>query len=336
MPSHLPPKGQLTGSPLTTDNSQLAMVLAIDLGGTKLATAAFSDDGTLSQREVVPLDGRKGREVGELIAGQVKKYIHASPPMAIGICVPGISRVATGTVWAPNIPGWDDYPLISEVEAVTGDIPVTMDSDRACCMFGELWKGNARGCRNAIYLAVGTGIGAGILIDGNILRGSRDIAGAVGWMALDKPFEEKYISCGCFEYYASGDGIAKFTRETLSATPAYQGELSAITRASISAHDVFHALEHGDPFAERIFGDVIQYWGMAAANLVSIFNPEKVIFGGGVFGPAARFISQIKEEASRWGQPVSMKQVTFEASALGGDAAIYGAARIALGKISTH
>jgi glucokinase len=181
---------------------------------------------------------------------------------------------------------------------------------------------------------VGTGIGAGILVDGNILRGSRDIAGAVGWMALDKPFQDKYISCGCFEYYASGDGIAKFTRETLSSTPAYQGELSARPQSSITAHDVFHALENGDPFAERIFGDVIQYWGMAAANLVSIFNPEKVIFGGGVFGPAVKFIQRIKEEAAKWGQPVSMKQVVFEASALGGDTAIYGAARLALGKLS--
>ena len=84
----------------------------------------------------------------------------------------------------------------------------------------------------------------------------------------------------------------------------------------------------------RVLSEVTQYWGMGAANLVSIFNPEKVIFGGGVFGPAVKFIQRIKEEASKWGQPISMEQVVFEASALGGDAAIYGAARIALDKLS--
>lgn len=312
------------------------MVLGIDLGGTKLALASFSDDGTLSHKEVTGLEGRSGKDVGRLITDQIRKHMRsaASAVKAIGISVPGISRLATGTVWAPNIPGWEDYPIISEIKAVVNDIPVAMDSDRACCILGEVRKGNAQGCRNAIYLAVGTGIGAGILVDGNILRGSRDIAGAVGWMALDKPFEKKYVSCGCFEYYASGDGIAKFTRDMLSADGGYRGDLNVQPPASITAHDVFHAFDNNDPVAVRVFTDVIEYWGMAAANLVSIFNPEKIIFGGGVFGPAVKFIPRIKEEASKWAQPISMNQVILEASALGGDAAIYGAAGIALDKLS--
>jgi glucokinase len=73
-------------------------------------------------------------------------------------------------------------------------------------MLGEQWQGNANGCKDAIFIAVGTGIGAGILVDGKVLRGSNDIAGAIGWMALPKPFHNKYISAGCFEYYASGAG----------------------------------------------------------------------------------------------------------------------------------
>ncbi len=310
-------------------------VLGIDLGGTKLATALFSETGTLLSKEVVPLDRRKGREVGILIADRVLKHLDSreSQVTAIGISVPGISHADSGTVWAPNIPGWDDYPLIKEITDLSGTIPVTMDSDRACCMFGELWKGNARGCRDAIYLAVGTGIGAGILAGGRILRGSHDIAGAVGWMALDKPFQKKYIPCGCFEYYASGDGIAKFTRELLSGTVGYNGTLKDRDPDSITAPHVFEAFEKKDAIAIRVFAEVIQYWGMAVANLISIFNPEKLIFGGGVFGPAVTFINPIREEAMKWAQPVSISQVSFEASALGGDAAIYGAGFIALNKI---
>ena len=310
-------------------------VLGIDLGGTKLATALFSESGTLISKDVVALDQRAGKDVGQLITLAIKKYMASteSPVRAIGVSVPGISHAKTGTVWAPNIPGWEDYPLLQEIKQTAGNIPVSIDSDRACCMLGELWQGNARGCKDAIYLAVGTGIGAGILMDGRILRGSHDIAGSVGWMALDKPFESKYIGCGCFEYYASGDGIAKLTREILSRDAAYKGILSVHASDKITAHQVFEAFDNNDPVAIAVFGECIQYWGMAVANLISIFNPEKVIFGGGVFGPALKFLKPIQEEARKWAQPISISLVTFEPSGLHGDAAIYGAGFLALNKI---
>ena len=311
-------------------------VLGIDLGGTKLAVALFSSSGTLLSKDTMALGQRKGHAVGKLIHAAVEKYRDngSAPIRAIGISVPGISHAKTGTVWAPNIPGWEDYPLREELQEVAGKIPVSIDSDRACCMLGELWQGNARGCKDAIYLSVGTGIGAGILIDGRILRGSHDIAGSVGWMALDKPFQRKYISCGCFEYYASGDGIAKFTRDLLSEDPRYQGALKNPGEDKITAHHVFDAFEKNDPLAVRVLNECIQYWGMAVANLISIFNPEKIIFGGGVFGPALKFLKPIQEEATKWAQPISITQVSFEASGLYGDAAIYGAGFLALNKIS--
>ncbi|MEX2235317.1 MAG: ROK family protein [Cyclobacteriaceae bacterium] len=310
-------------------------VLGIDLGGTKLATALFSETGKLISKDVAALDHRKGKEVGKLITDAVKKYITSAetPVRAIGVSVPGISHAKTGTVWAPNIPGWDDYPLLQEIKQIAGNIPVSIDNDRACCMLGELWQGNAKGCKDAIYLAVGTGIGAGILIDGNILRGSHDIAGAVGWMALDKPFQNKYIACGCFEYYASGDGIAKLTREILAVDTSYRGVLKDHAPGKITAHHVFEAYDNKDPVADRVLAECIQYWGMAVANFISIFNPEKIIFGGGVFGPALKFLKQIQEEAHKWAQPISITQVTFEPSGLHGDAAIYGAGFLALKKI---
>ncbi len=306
-------------------------LLAIDLGGTKLAIAAFSEDGKLLTKDVVALERRGGGEVGRLIADAVSGYRRKAPSAvrAIGVSVPGISRSKTGTVWAPNIPGWDDYPIVSEIQAVVGDIPVGVESDRACCILGEVWQGSAQGCRDAIFLTVGTGIGAGVLIDGKILRGAQDIAGSIGWMALDKPFQDKYISCGCFEYYASGDGIVKLTRELLAGSPDYRGVLRTFAGDRFSAHHVFDAHDAGDPLAISVFSECVQYWGMAVANLISIFNPEKMIFGGGVFGPALKFLNPIQEEARKWAQPISMNQVAFEPSGLHGDAAIYGAGFLA-------
>lgn len=306
-------------------------VLGLDLGGTKLAIASFSEAGELLSKDVFPLEHRTGKDVGKLITQAVSTYLGKgdSHVRSIGLSVPGIARARTGTVWAPNIPGWDDYPIVEEICAVAGDITVGIDSDRACCMLGELWQGSARGCRDAIYLAVGTGIGAGVLIDGRILRGAQDIAGSVGWMALDKPFVSKYIQCGCFEYYASGDGIAKLTREYLVADTAYEGLLRNHDNNKLSAHQVFEAYDQGDPLAAEVFSECIQYWGMAVANLISIFNPEKIIFGGGVFGPALQFLDRIRDEARKWAQPISMTQVAFEPSGLRGDAAIYGAGFLA-------
>ncbi|HEX5168559.1 MAG TPA: ROK family protein [Cyclobacteriaceae bacterium] len=310
-------------------------ILGIDLGGTKLASAIFTESGEIKAKEAIPLSSRSGPAVGELIAGQVRKYLSSEKfeLKSIGISVPGISHHKTGTVWAPNIPGWNDYPLLHEIKMVADEIPVSIDSDRACSMLGEIWQGKAKGSRDAIFLAVGTGIGAGILIDGHILRGSQDIAGAVGWMALQKPFQQKYLECGCFEYYASGEGIAKLARETLIKNEDYRGRLRNQDPSTITAHTIFQAHKERDEIAVAVIRECIEFWGMATANLISIFNPEKIIFGGGIFGPGEQFIPAIRQEAKKWAQPISMKQVSFEKSTLHGDAAVYGAAFLAIQKI---
>ena len=309
-------------------------LLGIDLGGTKLAMNVFTMDGDVLRKEYFPLDGRKGKEVGTLITDQVETIIKSErsnhhPILSVGISVPGISKHQTGTVWAPNIPGWDDYPLLSEVQAAAGEIPVSMESDRACSILGEVWHGKAKGCNDAIFLAVGTGIGAGILINGSVLRGAHDISGAVGWMALSHPFQSEYINYGCFEYYASGNGIARTAQKILQEEQHYTGSLKNKPAHELTAHDLFSAYSMNDPVALEVFRICVGFWGMAIANLVSIFNPEKIILGGGVFGPAVEFIPEIKKEALKWAQPISIHQVSIEASTLGPDAGVYGAAYMA-------
>ncbi len=315
-------------------------LLAADLGGTKLALAAFSEEGILLTRDAADLNGRQGKEAGLLVANSLKEWVArqaalGDPVRAIGIAVPGISRQATGTVWAPNIPGWDDYPLQKEVQKIAGAIPVVTDSDRACCILGEVWRGAAQGCSHAIFLTVGTGIGAGILVNGQVLRGAHDIAGAIGWLGLDKPYHEKYIPCGCFEYHASGDGLARVGRDILVENPGMQSLLRGKNPDSITAYDVFTAYHQGDALANQVIQNAIEYWGMAVANLVSLFNPEKILFGGGVFGPAIQLIPDIYREAKKWGQPISMTQVVLEGAHLGGDAGLYGAGRLALERLTS-
>lgn len=301
-------------------------VLALDLGGTKLATAIFDAGGKLLHRDSVPLDGRSGAEVAALVAQRCE-----GATGGVGVTVPGIYRAERGTVWAPNIPGWDDYPLRDELRRVVAPgTPVVIDSDRAGYILGEVWRGAARGARHAIFLAVGTGIGAGIMVDGRVLRGHGDIGGAIGWLALDRPYCEEYRSCGCFEYHASGPGLAKVARELLAHDAGYRGDLRALDPMALTAERIFTAYAKDDPVAIRVVDDAIAFWGMAAANLVSLFNPEVIVFGGGVFGPAARLLGRIRAEAELWAQPIAIKETRFEASVLGGDAGLYGAARLAL------
>jgi len=314
-------------------------VLGIDLGGTKVAFALFDREGNMRVRETLALDNRRGTEVGKLITVNAAIKVSSAegegdPVEAIGISVPGISRRSTGTVWAPNIPGWDDYPLLREIKTVTGDIPVIIESDRSCYISGEIWKGNARGCRDAVFLAVGTGIGAGITVNGELLHGANDIAGAIGWMALSRPFRSKYTICGNFEYFASGEGIARQAEEYLRRHDRYHGDLRKISGSRVTTQDVFSAYGKGDVAAVAIINLAVEYWGMAAANLVSLFNPEKIIFGGGVFGPAVELIPAIRQEAEKWAQPISIKQVSFEPSALAGDAGVCGAGFLAMKQIS--
>jgi glucokinase len=149
-------------------------------------------------------------------------------------------------------------------------------------------------------------------------------------MALNKPFDQKYIQCGCFEYHASGNGMSRVAVELAKSRPHYRGNLKSET---ITAEDIFSAYDQNDEIAIEVIRDCIQYWGMAIANLVSLFNPEKIILGGGVFGPAVQFIPSIYNEALKWAQPISIRRVQIEASALKEDSALYGAAYMGLQQI---
>jgi glucokinase len=233
-------------------------------------------------------------------------------------------------VWAPNIPGWDDYPLLDELRSALGAAsPVTIDSDRAACILGETWRGAARGARDAIFLAVGTGIGAGILAGGRVLRGHGGVAGAIGWLALDRPFRPRWKIHGCLEDQASGPGLVRVARDLLESDRTYDGELRT-KAARLETGDVFAAHERGDALAAKVIDNAIELWGMAAANLVSLFNPQMIVVGGGVFGPATRYLERIETEAKRWAQPIAIEQVQFVGSTLGSDAGLFGAGRLAM------
>lgn len=308
-------------------------VIGIDLGGTKVFGALYSLNDRILYENKELINKATGDAVFEIISRQIDLLLKESNKLgeevkSIGFSVPGIYNKDKGTVWAPNIQGWDNYPLLTKLEQNFKNICFVIASDRECYIMGETWKGKAQGCKNAVYIAVGTGIAAGIMTDGQVLHGSHGIAGSIGWLALNKPFEDKYIPCGCNEYYASGEGMARYAKEVIASMPTYNGVFK--TGKEINGT---HLIEEyaNDPVAKKVIDTVIEYWGMTVANLVSIFNPEKIIFGGGVFsGKACRFLDMIYSEALKWGQPISMKQVELSCSENGSYTGLYGALSLAI------
>lgn len=309
--------------------------IGVDLGGTKITAALFDANGEIAESKVALLEEREGAAVAELMVELISELLKENKitkreKKYIGICVPGIAYSKKGTVWCPNIPGWEEYPLQEHIAAAVPNSLICIESDRTCYILGEVIAGCARNCDNAVFMAVGTGIGLGILIDGVVLHGNSDIVGAIGWMALKPPYDSFYDKCGCFETHASGDGLATQARKFLTLMPEYKGELRDIELEKVTSYHVFRAYENNDEIAVKVIDQAIEMWGMAAANVVSLFNPQILVFGGGVFGPAAQFIGRIYEEACKWAQPISIREVKFMPTALPKLAGLYGAGAIAI------
>ena len=134
-------------------------------------------------------------------------------------------------------------------------------------------------------------------MNGSILRGAHDIAGAIGWMGLDRPYRAAYCRCGGFESHASGAGIARVRGICSRGSPNTRARCACFAPGQVTAHAVFKAFAAGDDLAERVVANAVECWGMAVANLVSLFDPEMIVLGGGLFGPAARQLDRIVAEA---------------------------------------
>ena len=289
-------------------------VVAIDLGGTKASFAVIGADGVVRARTKRPSHEGGAAVSCEAIAASAADALRAAGLRwtdvgAAGVVVPGIYDPATGRAWAPNLWGRDEVALGDELRKHL-PVPVVIDSDRSGYVLGEAWRGAARGASDVVFLAVGTGIGAGILSHGRLVRGSGGIAGAVGWFALDPRWREDYGRVGGFEAEAAG--------------PAHARRLGAA-----SAEEVAAAARRGDPAARKAVDDTVEWLAMGVANLISALNPQVVVLGGGLMQAADLFLDPVRRAVRRWAQPKAVGQCRIELTALGEDAALFGAARLA-------
>lgn len=286
-------------------------VLAVDLGGTKVACAIVDTGGRIVGRRAEPVDTRAQIAPVKQIARVAQQLAaEAGGFHAAGIAVPGLVR-RNGRVWAPNLPGWNSVPLARLLQRNIG-VPIVVESDRNAAVLGETWRGAARGKSDVVVLIVGTGIGAGILAGGRLLRGAHELSGCAGWMVITEADRKLFRKIGTLEALAAGPALARAAKRKLTAI-----ELADAART-------------GDRRARELFEQAGRRLGLAVANIINLFDPEVVVLGGGMAAAADLFYDELRRIALERAQPLAARQVRIAVSKLGGDANLLGMAKLAL------
>ncbi len=268
-------------------NPHRGFVLGIDMGATHLGMVVTDLAAHVINEIEVPFSISDGpRDCIPRLEGQVKHLLENSGIdlahlHAIGIGVPGPVVVEAGSVGAPPImPGWDGYPIRANLQSMWG-VPVSLGNDAELGALGEWAAGAGRGARNLVYIKVGSGVGAGLLLDGEIYRGTTGCAGEIGHIAIME--SGPVCTCGnrgCLEAVAGGWAIARQAREAVKSGKRTQ--LSVLEPGLITARDVAAAARMGDLVAQQIITEAGAHLGVAIASLVNLVNPSMVVVGGGV------------------------------------------------------
>jgi glucokinase len=310
--------------------TQDKLILGIDLGGTDCKCGIIDSQGGIVRKASYPTEIARGPDgVLKLIADHAREIIGSDKVDRVGMGVPGPMSSREGIVYeAPNLRGWINIEVRRILEEHLG-LPVVLNNDANAAAYGEFWAGAGRGVQNMIMFTLGTGVGGGIILNGKLYGGPDDTAGELGHMVVN--FYGPECGCGnkgCLEAYASATAIRRMVREGIAAgheTSIRTGEATEDFGAKV----VYDAAVAGDDFAIDVLHAVGRALGIAAANVINIFNPDLIVFGGAlagagdfIFGPlrAAAAANAFKKPASRCRIVVAQ---------LGPDAGIVGAAGLA-------
>ena len=280
-----------------------SLVAGVDVGGTKVAALVVDETGEILGRAVRPMAGRSSAGV-EPIVGAVRAALEAAGAStddlaAIGVGVPGRVDVAAGVVGLATNLGWRDLPLARLLEDELG-VACTVENDVGLAASGLAGHAIASGAKSLAYVAVGTGIGAGLVINGRLHRGDRGMAGEIGHIVVDPG--GAVCRCGqrgCLETVAAGPFIARRATEALATAGSEIAGHPILAAGSITARSVYEAAAAGDLLALAITGEVGQTLARAVAGLMLTCDLDLVLLGGGVAAAGATFLDPILAELER-------------------------------------
>jgi glucokinase len=317
-------------------------IIGVDLGGTNIVVGGLPMDGgdgdVLALRSVSTEAQRGAKFVVDRIVGliaDVREEIlskHGGVPedfAGVGVGSPGPLDRSTGTVInTPNL-GWRNFPLRDLIANAAG-LPATLDNDANCATYGEWWLGAGRNVDTLIGLTLGTGIGGGIVLNGEIFHGVSDAAGEIGHMTIDSTGRKcKCGNYGCLEAYASGPAIALRAMEGIEAgTESLLPALVDGRLENISAATVYEAVVLGDPYANDVMRETAKFLGAGVANIINILNPEMVVIAGGVTRAGDHLFVPLRAEVRRRAFKSAEERCQIVSGQLPGTAGVIGAAAV--------
>ncbi|MGE5619223.1 MAG: ROK family protein [Sphingomonadaceae bacterium] len=311
-----------------TKEGTLRHVIAIDVGGTRFRVALATAEGAIEWRTSRPTEAERGPQavlgsIFEAVDEALAVLGDRSGLLGFGVGVPGPLDPWAGVVHnPPNLPGWDSVPVKDLFEERYG-LPTLVGNDANLAAVGEHGFGAGRNCRNMVYVTVSTGIGGGVIADDRLLLGHGGYAGEIGHMTID--LHGPVCHCGnrgCLEVLASGTAIARRARELLRS--GAESTLKGLP-AEVTAKDVVEAADRGDGVARLIVQEAAVALGVGMVNVAHLFNPRRIIIGGGVSNAGPLLWDPMLETVRTRTMPPNQRDLEIVPAGLGDDAGLLGA-----------
>ncbi|QCJ43464.1 ROK family glucokinase [Bacillus sp. S3] len=316
---------------------------SVDLGGTTTKIAFITMDGEIVHKWEIPTDNSNdGRNItiniAQALSEQLDELGETHDKLAgIGMGAPGPVDYETGIILNVVNLGWqDNYPLKDSLEAATS-LPAVIENDANCAALGEMWKGAGNGARDLVCVTLGTGVGGGVIANGNIVQGINGAAGEIGHITAI-PFGGASCNCGrtgCLETIASATGIVRLAMAELTKNELL-GELSELftKNGKITAKDVFDSARNGDQVSKKVLGEVSFHLGFVLASIANTLNPEKIVLGGGVSKAGSILLEAVNENFAKFTFSAVRDSTKLALATLGNDAGVLGAAWLIKNKLN--
>ena len=299
----------------------MSFIIGVDIGGTKIALGIVKEDGNVIEKNVIATNTTIAPEqmidqiCQEIDSLLTKSSLSINEIQGIGIGAPGpLAQEEGEIICPPNLPNWRNIKIVNQIKQYF-NCPVYLENDANAATLAEKWVGAAKVNNNFIYMTISTGIGAGLYLNGKLFSGSSGSAGEIGHMVVDPSYGQcKCGQRGCFEYVASGTAIARLGSEKIN--------------KDLSTKEVFELYSAGNEQIIPIVEDVFKNIGSSCVTLINIFDPEKIVIGGGVSKVGEPLFNSVRDYVKKYALSPMGRETKIVPSGLGQDTGIIGAAAL--------
>jgi glucokinase len=314
-------------------------LIGVDIGGTAIKMAILNLEGTILVKWEIATNHKSNgkhiiQDISDSIFEKISNYdINKEEIKGIGIGAPGPVDFEKGTIiHTPNLSWPNHFPLKKLLEDRT-NLPIMINNDANCAALGEMWKGAGNGEKDLVCITLGTGVGGGVITNGQIVQGRNGAAGEIGHITAIA-HGGAVCNCGktgCIETIASATGITRIAREYIKNEQNSKDVLSKIYKqmGAITAKDVFDTGRTGSKIAEKVILEITYYLGLVLANIANTLNPDKIVIGGGVSKAGEVLLNPLILQYKKFAYPPVSLSTTIVLAQLGNDAGVIGAAWLA-------